>query len=96
LQAQRVRCASLSNKLSELSDDLKALSDGGAQDVDKLRCCVGEVTRLLRQARLAETELQQVRALPRAGHASCCQQACLNRLPGLRSGRAGTASLGPL
>jgi hypothetical protein len=60
LQAQRVRCASLSDKLCELSGNLKSLSDG-ALDADKLRCGVGEVTRLLRQARLAETELQRVR-----------------------------------
>ena len=65
LLAQRRRCDDVAATHAQLLREFTAASHNAAahdaEDVDKLRCRLGEVGRLLRQARLAEAELKQVR-----------------------------------
>ena len=65
LQAQHRRCDELASAHAALCSQLKA-GGASAPDADKLRCDAGELGRLLRQARLAESELKQARAPCRA------------------------------
>ena len=61
LQAQHRRCDELASAHAALCSQLKAGGTASAE-ADKLRCDAGELGRLLRQARLAESELKQARA----------------------------------
>lgn len=72
LQLQRGRCEELAAAHAALSSRVKATADASAE-LDRLRCELGELTRLLRQAKQAEAELKQARScdVHREAHAAC-------------------------
>jgi hypothetical protein len=69
LRAQHARCDQLSAQYDALAQALKERAQQSAAQADgehdRLRCSLGEVCRLLRQAKHAEAELKQVRSCQR-------------------------------
>ena len=81
---------------AELMRQLPVLDD--SSQLEKLRCRLGEVGRLLRQARLAEADMKQVRRTAAAWAFLVCFTVSFRELTASRryAGRLGSTAVGPL